>query len=38
VRIGCTRDGKAVWEERETDVKEGKRDNFSVIFEGLGIT
>jgi hypothetical protein len=24
-------------EEREINVKEGKKDNFSVILEGLGV-
>jgi hypothetical protein len=30
-------DGLAGCEEREKNVKEGKKDNFSVILEGLGV-
>ena len=37
VRMGQTSDGKAGCEEREKNVKEGKRENFYVIFEGPGV-
>lgn len=35
--MGWTSDGKAGCEEREKNVKEGKKDNFSVILEGLAV-
>jgi hypothetical protein len=35
--MGWTSDGKAGFEERDKNVKEGKKDNFSVILEGLGV-
>jgi len=38
VRMGWTSDGMAGCEEGEMNVREGKKDNFSVIFEGLGVT
>ena len=28
VRISWTGDGKAVWEEKEKDIKQGKKGNF----------
>jgi len=35
--MGWEGDGKAGCEEREKNVKEGKKGNFSVILEGLGV-
>jgi len=35
--MGWTSDGIAGCEEREKNVKEGKKNNFSVTLEGLGV-
>ena len=35
--MGWASDEKAGCEEREKNVKEGKKDNFSVILDGIGV-